>query len=81
MYRVNKAISSQERPLRGVDYLFGEPLTFDSPEDVEAAGVMWLELSELDGTGALNYVTEFKWRRRGLHAWILAFTGRKSVQI
>lgn len=45
-----------------VEHLFGEPLSFDTWQDVEAAGVMWLELSELDGTGCVNYVTEFKWR-------------------
>lgn len=45
-----------------VEHLFGKPMCFDSAADVEAAGVMWLELSELDGTGCVNYVTDFEWR-------------------
>lgn len=45
-----------------VEHLFGEPMSFDTWQDVEAAGVMWQELSELDTSGAVNYVTEFKWR-------------------
>lgn len=57
-----KAAQLQLAMPTSVTYLFGEPLTFDTWQDVEAAGVMWLELSELDGTGAVNYVTEFKWR-------------------
>jgi len=45
-----------------VEHLFGEPMAFHTLGDVEAAGVMWLELSELDAAGSVNYVTEFKWR-------------------
>eukprot|EP00931_Biecheleriopsis_adriatica_P086094 TRINITY_DN6081_c0_g1_i1.p1 TRINITY_DN6081_c0_g1~~TRINITY_DN6081_c0_g1_i1.p1 ORF type:complete len:804 (+),score=178.45 TRINITY_DN6081_c0_g1_i1:38-2413(+) len=45
-----------------VEFLFGEPMRFDTLGDVEAAGVMWQELSELDGSGCVNFVTDFKWR-------------------
>jgi len=43
-------------------YMWGEPLRFDSLGDVEAAGVMWLELQELTDADTTNFVIEFHWR-------------------
>lgn len=57
-----KASNMQLKTSSSVDYLFGEPLRFDIYGDVEAAGVMWLELCELNGSGCLNCVTDFKWK-------------------
>jgi len=44
------------------EYMWGEPLRFDSYGDVEAAGVMWLELQEITDDSTVNFVTEFTWR-------------------
>jgi len=43
-------------------YMWGEPMRFDDLADVEAAGVMWLECSELADDETANFVVEFKWR-------------------
>lgn len=45
-----------------VEHLFGAPMTFDTLADVEAAGVMWQELCEMNASGCINVVTEFKWK-------------------
>lgn len=45
-----------------VQHLFGEPLRFDTFGDVEAAAVMWQELSEKKTEGTANFVVEFVWR-------------------
>lgn len=57
-----KTSKLQLRTSSSVEYLFGEPLRFEGYDDVEAAGVMWLELCELDGSGCINCVTDFKWK-------------------
>lgn len=44
------------------DYIYGEPLQFDTLGDVEAAGVMWLELGEIKDQTTANFVIEFHWR-------------------
>lgn len=44
------------------DYMWGEPLRFDTAADVEASGVMALEICELQDADVLNYVIEFRWR-------------------
>jgi len=44
------------------EYMWGEPLRFDNLGDVEAAGVMWLELQEITDAETANFVIEFAWR-------------------
>jgi G3E family GTPase len=44
------------------DYLFGEPLWFDTTADVEAMAVTSLELVELKDNTTRNFVVEFRWR-------------------
>lgn len=43
-------------------YMWGEPLRFDTLGDAEAAGVMWLELAEIQDSETINFVVEFHWR-------------------
>lgn len=52
-----------------IAHLYGEPLAFDDMADVEAAGVMWLELSETAKSGTINLVTEFKWRSETMQSF------------
>jgi len=44
------------------EYMWGEPLRFDNAADVEAAGVMWMECSELQDSDTANFLVEFRWR-------------------
>mmetsp|Transcript_26919 Transcript_26919/g.60563 ORF Transcript_26919/g.60563 Transcript_26919/m.60563 type:complete len:792 (-) Transcript_26919:179-2554(-) len=45
-----------------VEHMWGEPLQFNSLADVEAAGVMWQELSEMNDERTSNFVVEFNWK-------------------
>mmetsp|Transcript_100984 Transcript_100984/g.290496 ORF Transcript_100984/g.290496 Transcript_100984/m.290496 type:complete len:801 (+) Transcript_100984:99-2501(+) len=44
------------------EYMWGEPLQFDTVGDLEAAGVMWLELGEIKDADTVNFLIEFGWR-------------------
>eukprot|EP00929_Paragymnodinium_shiwhaense_P056915 TRINITY_DN28490_c0_g1_i1.p1 TRINITY_DN28490_c0_g1~~TRINITY_DN28490_c0_g1_i1.p1 ORF type:complete len:814 (+),score=146.52 TRINITY_DN28490_c0_g1_i1:99-2540(+) len=45
------------------DYIEGQPLGYHNLEDVKAAGVTWVELSEMEQTkDTNNFVVEFAWR-------------------
>jgi len=45
-----------------VEHFWGEPLRFDALADAMAAGVMWIELCEIEDTETVNFVIEFHWR-------------------
>jgi len=51
------------------DYLFGEPLWFDTTADVEAMAVTAQELVEMQDTSTRNFVVEFKWRPETMKAF------------
>jgi hypothetical protein len=51
------------------DYLFGEPLWFDTTADVEAMAITAQELVEMKDDLTVNYVVEFKWRPETMKAF------------
>mmetsp|Transcript_55034 Transcript_55034/g.141672 ORF Transcript_55034/g.141672 Transcript_55034/m.141672 type:complete len:799 (-) Transcript_55034:367-2763(-) len=44
------------------EYMWGEPMKFLEYGEVEAAGVMWTELAEMEDSDTANFVIEFNWR-------------------
>lgn len=48
---------------------FGEPLTFQDAADVEAAGVMWKEVHDLEDEDSQAFVVEFSWRPETLQSF------------
>jgi len=51
------------------DYLYGEPLWFDTTADVEAMAITAQELVELDDKVTRNFLVEFKWRPETMKAF------------
>jgi G3E family GTPase len=53
------------------DYLYGEPLWFDTTADVEAMAITAQELVELADKVTRNFLVEFKWRPETMKAFFL----------